>query len=98
VARTSGFAPDPRSPLAITNGGWKSRSLAASSSTSARKDNSTRGKNRSNPSSKRIRPTYLDPSMKNMASPTKTTHHPEDIQYDIENQIENIEKTIQDLT
>jgi len=40
---------------------------------------------------------YLDPSMKNTMSPKKMTHPPEKIQYDIESQIEYIEKTIQDL-
>jgi hypothetical protein len=50
--------------LAITNGGRKSRS-ATVSSTGDRKDDTTNGKNRSiNPSSRRTRTTYLDPSMK----------------------------------
>jgi len=83
--------------LAITNGGRKSRSAAASKSTNDRNDNSTREENISNLFSKRISPTYLDPSMKNTASQKKTTHPPKEIQYDIEGQIENIDKTIQDL-
>ena len=40
----------------------------------------------------------FDLSMKSTMSLKKTTHPSEEIQYDTESQIENIEKTIQNLT
>ena len=77
--------------------GQKDRSATASSIIGGRRDDSTERKKKSNPSSKRTRLTYLDPSMKNTLLLERTTHPLEEIRYQIESQIENIETTIQIL-
>jgi hypothetical protein len=59
-----------------------------------RKDDSTKGENISNPSSKRIMSTYLDLLMENMMSPKRMTHITKEIRNEVENQIKNIEKMI----
>ena len=81
----------------MTKGGRKDKSANAGGNTNGPKDDSAEGENRSNPFSKRTRPTYIKPSARNTPPSKNTVYLMEKIQYKIENQIEDIETTIQTL-